>query len=156
MLKLTHSFKICPKISLLIISNLLFLVYTMRQYNWHTCRGISRIHIRDSGFYSVFDEISVLLRFPTLFFSAILFIREIIVWEIPDQFLLCSKRLPVSFTRLNANLGRVSRLDRIIVQLSLFGRDQLDKKVESSVTGSRISWVSRPRRVSRLLCEFGY
>ena len=28
----------------------------------------------NSGFYSVFDEINVLLRFPTLFFTPILFI----------------------------------------------------------------------------------
>ena len=72
--------------------------------------------------------------------------------------LLCSKRLPVSFTRQNANLGWVSRLNGILVQLSRPNREswtgKLDKKVEtrdSSVTGSHIRRVSPLWRVSRPL-----
>ena len=82
----------------------------------------------NSEFYGVFDEIDVLLRSPVLFFGVILFItcKENVVpvfCRLP-----CSKRLTVSFTRLNANLGRVSRPDEI-----------------------RESWTRKLRRETRLL-----
>ena len=79
----------------------------------------------------MFDEIDVLLRFPTLLFGAILFIEEN---EVPLFYHACSKRLTVSFIRLNANLGRVSPsmqtsfLSNFLVHLDA---GKLDEKVET-------------------------
>ena len=83
----------------------------------------------NSEFYGVFDEIDVLLRSPALFFGFILFFITCKENVVPVFCRLpCSKHLTVSFTRLNANLGRVSRPDEI-----------------------RESWTRKLRRETRLL-----
>ncbi len=91
------------------------------------------------GFYGVFDEINILLRFPTLFFSAILFIREISLRD--SSLLLCSKRLPVSFTRLvRFRTIFPSRLESRLTFLSIW-TGRLDEEIiietrNSSVTAT--------------------
>ncbi len=64
-------------------------------------------------FYGVFDEIDVRLRFPILSSSAPFCLLENVV-----PVFYCARSVTmftVSFTRLNANLGRVSGPDEILV-----------------------------------------